>query len=63
MVRYDIGGKKPVKVYERTVQRKIEYFEDSADGDETGTEAESETADTEADPAADGEAEDDNETP
>ncbi len=30
MVRYDIGGGKKEKVYERTVQRKIEYFEDAA---------------------------------
>jgi len=32
MVRYDVGGKKPVKVYEHTVVRKIEYFgEDEPD--------------------------------
>ncbi|HSR88691.1 MAG TPA: hypothetical protein VLL07_07025 [Pontiella sp.] len=37
LVRYDIGGKKPEKVYEHTVQRTIEYYEeggDAATGDE-----------------------------
>ena len=34
MVRYDIGGKKPVKVYEHTVVRSIEYYEDNASSPE-----------------------------
>ncbi len=44
MVRYDIGGKKPVKVYENTVQRMIEYYEDDlpeAVDDESSTASES----------------------
>ncbi len=34
MVRYDIGGKKPVKVYEHTVQRQIEYYGDEIEPDQ-----------------------------
>lgn len=41
MVRYDTGGKKKEKVYEHTVQRTIEYFDDTASTpeDESGLEA------------------------
>ncbi len=31
MVRYDIGSKEPEKIYEHTVQRHIEYYEEDAD--------------------------------
>ena len=35
LVRYDIGGKKPEKVYEHTVLRKIEYYEEGGETAET----------------------------
>jgi len=47
MVRYDTGGKKKEKVYEHTVQRTIEYFDDPEpiQNEETGQES-AEPADT-----------------
>jgi len=53
MVRYDISGKQPVKVYEHTVQRKIEYYDDRTAG--AGPEGNAAAEDTDMETTADGE--------
>ncbi|MBN2164340.1 MAG: hypothetical protein JXR25_04540 [Pontiellaceae bacterium] len=49
LVRYDISGKKPVKVYEHTVKRDIEYF--APDAEEAATATSDDTSESEEAPA------------